>query len=578
MNYFYGFDIFSRRISFFYNNQEKLGSYFGLFLTALYIIISLVLFIYNLFSTLQRKNLKVYDSSFYAQEMPQIELDKNLFYFAFGLEDPKTSSRFIDETIYYPEVLFIDRIKINGNFKTIVKKSLPLENCKEKNFGQNYQHLLIDGELNTSYCLKDFDYNITFAGGYKYEKMTYLRIKIFPCRNTTENHNHCKSREEIDYYFTSSYFSILMKDIGLNPSNFTHPILPTLQDLYTTVDRRLYRNYILNFGLTEIHTDVGLFHENIKKDKYIQFRKELDHFSLLEEEQYLGGNEICLVQIRLDDTILFQKRSYTKISEILSLIGGYMQLMYTIFLLISLLIIKVDSELKIINSIFNFNLKKNKLILKFRNLQTLNTIKITQSFKNLIITKKENRNMSKTIDSENNNNKTNQNLITNNYNNINIIRCPLKINMPNNDTNIIIEKQYSHKLKLNGKNNIIPYFENQNNKSIKSNPNLHLKEYNRSSNENLNKNFFANFNKRHNQIFNDYPEYINLTIFEYLSPCKNKKKKKMFELYYLGKNFYRKRMDIVFIFSHLLLTEKMLVKNNFYHFYPLFNQDDFENS
>ena len=41
-----------------------------------------------------------------------------------------------------------------------------------------------------------------------------------------------------------------------------------------------------------------------------------------------------------------------------------MQLMNTVFLLISLLINKLDAELKIINSIFNFNIKENKFILK----------------------------------------------------------------------------------------------------------------------------------------------------------------------------------------------------------------------
>ena len=297
--------------------------------------------------------------------MPIIDLDRNSFYFAFGMEDPQTSNRFVDETIYYPEVLFIDRIKIDGNFKTIVNKKLSLEKCKEENFGQNYQHLFIKGELLNSYCLKDFDYNITFAGGYKYERLSYIRLKIFQCKNTTENNYHCKSQEEIDTYFTSGYFSILLKDIGLNPSNYSEPIIPTLQDLYTTVDKRLNRNFILNFGLTEIHTDIGLFNENIRKNKHIQFRKEFQTFSFREPNELDDNKEMCLVQMRLDDTILVQKRAYTKISEILSRIGGYMQLIYTVFLLISLLINKIDSEIKIVNKLFNIDFDKNKIFLKF---------------------------------------------------------------------------------------------------------------------------------------------------------------------------------------------------------------------
>ena len=116
----------------------------------------------------------------------------------------------------------------------------------------------------------------------------------------------------------------------------------------------------MNFGLTEVQTDVGLFNEHINSDKYIQFRKNLENFVFREEEEYYKGKEIILVQIRLDDNILVQKRTYTKLSEIFSRIGGYMQLINTVFLFISLLINKIDAELKIINSIFNFNIiKKN---------------------------------------------------------------------------------------------------------------------------------------------------------------------------------------------------------------------------
>ena len=53
--------------------------------------------------------------------MPTIDLQRNYFYFAFGLEDPVTLNRFIDETIYHPEVVYIDRAKINGEFVTINK-------------------------------------------------------------------------------------------------------------------------------------------------------------------------------------------------------------------------------------------------------------------------------------------------------------------------------------------------------------------------------------------------------------------------------------------------------------------------
>ena len=179
---YYFLDMYSKRAGFYYNHHQKIGSLFGLLLSVTYILISIVLFINYLILTIQRKEFKVYDTSNYAQEMPYINIDSNNLYFGFGMEDPKSLLRYIDETIYYPKVLFIDRIKVDGKFVTIEKRTLEYERCKKENFGKNYQHFFTNGELNNSYCLKNFNYNLTLAGGYKYEKMAYIRILVYPCK------------------------------------------------------------------------------------------------------------------------------------------------------------------------------------------------------------------------------------------------------------------------------------------------------------------------------------------------------------------------------------------------------------
>ena len=73
--------------------------------------------------------------------------------------------------------------------------------------------------------------------------MSNIRIMIYPCRNSTKNYNICKPQEVIDSYLNKGYFSILMKDIGLNPSNYSEPIVPTLQNLYTTLNQKFIFYY-----------------------------------------------------------------------------------------------------------------------------------------------------------------------------------------------------------------------------------------------------------------------------------------------------------------------------------------------
>lgn len=74
------------------------SSFFGFFLTILFIFASLILFLYEIIKAIKRKELKVYDTNIYSQEMPIIDIDIDQFYFAFGLEYPNTANRYIDES------------------------------------------------------------------------------------------------------------------------------------------------------------------------------------------------------------------------------------------------------------------------------------------------------------------------------------------------------------------------------------------------------------------------------------------------------------------------------------------------
>ena len=538
---FLKFDMYSKYIGFFYNKQEKVGSYLGLLLTVGYVFASIILFIYQIIRTIKRSELKVYDTKIYAQEMPSIEVDIDQLYFAFALEDPLTSNRFIDERIYIPKVAFIDKVKKNNELVTVNTTSLPLERCNVKNFGKNYQHLFVEDELNSSYCLKDFNYTLTFAGGYKYERFTYIRLRIYPCVNSSSNNFSCRPQEDIDHYLKSGYFSIVIKDFGLNPSNYSFPVLPTYQDLYTTIDKQIYRNYILNFGVTEIRTDTGLFEEDIKVDRYFQYRKDIQTFTFRDEADYYAGKSVILVQIRLDDTLYIQTRSYTRISEIFSRIGGYMQLMNTVFLLISSIINKLNSEIKIINSIFKFNAKENKMILKLQSLKDSNFIMNLKQKKNSSQKKLPLDDIKQSESCNKSKSKINLILKNNEYNNITIL------NSKNGDNDFIIKMNRSKNIPFEDTklaNNTKSENDNANNfKIIK---------------DNFRKNILDLYDKEIND--KDFKDNIPLNIFDQFCFTKNSKKYKYIELYKRGKLFYRKKMDITHVFTLLSIIEDFIVK------------------
>ena len=353
----------------------------------------------------------------------------------------------------------------------------------------------------------------------------------------------CKPKEVIDSYLTRGYLSMFLKDIGLNPSNYSYPTVPTFQDLYTTVDKKIYRNYILNFGITEIHTDTGLFNEKITKDRYFQFRKELQTFSFRDEQEYYKGKSIILVQFKLDDAVIIQKRSYTKVSEIFSRIGGYMQLMNTVFLLVASLVNKLNFDLKIINSIFKFDIKENKILLKMKTIKEFNP-NGNIGKKNTILSIKKPIEEQKSMGSEN---KSKNNLI-NKERDFNIS----ELNLSNNK--ITIEKR----------NSAVKY-DNFNSFGNRSNNIYSIKSKLESNNKRIS-GIFTKFNvenmskDKEKVRTKDINEYIHLNIFDYFCISKHSKRYKYIKLYNKGNRFYRKKIDIVHVFSLLSFFEEYLKK------------------
>ena len=558
LNYYFNFDMYARSPNFYFKNHDRINTCFGTLLTLVYIIVSLTLFIYHSIITIQRKNFKVHDSTIYGQEMPFIDLNSNILYFAFGLEDPLTMNRFIDDSIYIPKIVFVDKAKINDELVTVYQQNLEIEKCKVINFGENYQHLFLEDELNNSYCLKKFEQNLTLAGGYKYERFSYIRIRIYPCVNSSENNFSCKSQEEIDHFMSSGYFSIILKDIGLNPANYSIPVIPTLQDLYTTIDKRIYKNYILNLGVTEIHTDIGLFQEDIKTQKYLQFRKEMETFTFRNEEEYYQGKSVIIAQLKLDDNINVQTRSYIKIPEIFSTIGGYMQLMNTAFLLLTIIVNKFNLELKIINSIFKFNLKKKKLIMKLQKLNDYDDLHISNisNIHTPVVNFKKMTNITQHLDLLDNKSK-NSLMKENEINNISLLNFSEDKNELDNNNKNKITILKKHKRKSNALPVENSKMENTKDKMSKKNLRLsqdHIKENG------------TNFNKKN--IFNelsykDFNDKIELNMFDYC--CCHlvyEKRHKIIELYNITNSFFRKKLDVVNVFNLLLLIEKNLLKNN----------------
>ena len=92
-------------------------------------------------------------------------------------------------------------------------------------------------------------------GHFCYAIYSYFYIELFPCANSTENNNHCKLIELIDFYLKNSFIQFEMEDIELTPNNFNTPTMERNRNIFYKIGKYLFQ-------------EVDIFEVIIKKSKF----------------------------------------------------------------------------------------------------------------------------------------------------------------------------------------------------------------------------------------------------------------------------------------------------------------------
>ena len=359
------FDIFDKNIQLYYKGRPRSPTYIGSILTIIYGLIYFLFFLYKLINMFRRTEVLFYDTYAYIDEPQIINLTNDNFYGGFALEDPETYDPFIDETIYYPRAYFKIAKRIGEKFSWETK-NLTLETCKLEKFGSFYRDKFKNKNLKKLYCFTDIDEAL--IGHFSYDYYSFFFISFYPCINTTENNNHCKPIETIDYYLKSTFVSFQMQDIEITPLNFSYPARPKSQDIYSSVGKKLFQEIHVYFQLVNIETDLEFLGFSdfylVRTNKYLKYDSIIQMTNLIETDIYDTGESFCDVTIKLTDKVLTEKRRYTKLIEVLRDVGGFMEVMLSIFKIISHFSSNIIYEKSLVNNLFSFDIDKKTVIIK----------------------------------------------------------------------------------------------------------------------------------------------------------------------------------------------------------------------
>ena len=358
-------DLFGKEPELYFKGNSKRTSWVGRIFTFIYAMIYLAFFLYKLIRMLQNKDVNFYQTTTFTGETPSIHLTNEVFYGGFALGNPMTLKTFIDESIYYVEAYFVSGHK-EGNDWIFVPKPLEVEVCKLEKFGKNYRDIF-KTKIDNLYCLKDMD--VMMEGHTTYDVYSYFQITFYPCVNTTENNNKCKSPEEITAALGLSLVTVKIQDIELTPENYNSPTEVRGKELSSPAYLNLYQNIQAYFHIVHVETDIDVIgFELLKNIQTKTFFKYDGTFILpsinLNDLLHVPHQAYCQISTQLTEQILTLKRTNTKLTEVLGEVGGLMEVIFSLFRIISSFLTDNLYEQSLVNNLFSFDLDKKIITIK----------------------------------------------------------------------------------------------------------------------------------------------------------------------------------------------------------------------
>ena len=359
-------DLFGKEPELYFKGNSKRTSWVGRIFTMFYILIYGAFFLYKLIRMIENKDVSFYQTTTFTGKTPSIHLTNEVFYGGFALANPLTLKTFVDESIYYAQAVFVGGHK-EGNDWVFVPKPVEIEICQLEKFGSKYRDIFKTKNLDSLYCFKDMD--VIMEGHTTYDVYSYFQITFYPCVNTTENNNMCRSPEEITSALGLSLVTVKIQDIELTPENYKKPVEVRGKELTSPAYLNLYQNIQSFFHIVHVETDLDFVGfellKNIQTQTYFKYD---DTFILpsINTQNILSApyQPYCQISIQLTEQILTLKRSNTKLTEVLGEVGGLMEVIFSFFRIISSFLTDNLYEQALVNSLFSFDLDKKFVSLK----------------------------------------------------------------------------------------------------------------------------------------------------------------------------------------------------------------------
>ena len=280
---------------------------------------------------------------------------------SFGLLDQ--NYRFFNDPTYltFEATYEVDTIE-NGEFVYRNTKMNQI-NCTEINLNRyekyGYQDIFLSNNLNDYYCYDktDIDDKIIIGGIFGSEFYGCIHAILKKCQNSSDSDIICKSEEEINEKINGFWFEMFFLDHFVDIYNYSSPIQTFSNSLYSMVTPDFYKSLHVYYNGVTVNTDRGVLFDRYKEET--SFKYEKMNFDLIGNKDNGDLIEFILISSFTEE---IYNRSYIKIQDLFSNVGGILSGMSLAGIIILSFFEQKRYEIELIKSLFHFTTVKEKLV------------------------------------------------------------------------------------------------------------------------------------------------------------------------------------------------------------------------
>ncbi|CAD8200360.1 unnamed protein product [Paramecium pentaurelia] len=373
-------DIFGQNITLNMNKNASYTTAFGGISSILIIILLSLIFFSNIVEFFGKDNV-FYDSEISFSNDPELmEMMEDNSMFALSIDQVNFT------TNPYFNITVEQRIYLRNANGTLIKQTIeiPMQPCTLERFNNIFLQQGLDFTdqfnflgMNKMLCPKS---NFTFQmeGTYSSESFKFIKLTVKDCKTLNQTNNSlwnpiCSSAaEKAKYLASNAQFKLQIFQINtvvnpLKPNNYKSIYIDS--DMYFSfVPFKLARLANVYYRQFIVNNDQSIMpYEDIEQEKII-VRKAEDFRDLTELGRDTDDN-YAIVYLRRSPFTETINRKYQKLGELLSYLGGFMQIMKVIFGFVIAFYNRTSMLIELANKLYDF--QDNNQMKQYHTIKTL---------------------------------------------------------------------------------------------------------------------------------------------------------------------------------------------------------------